>query len=183
MNNLLTLIVGLVLFAMIAALIKTLQQNNSKSNKPSLYEKEEALMTPAELLFFKSLESALGNEFRLFSKVRIADIVRVKRNDNRGAWQSAFNVIQSKHIDFLAVNPSDMSIQFAVELDDKSHHKPKRQARDENVDRILTEVGVPIFRFPAKGSYYEKEIRAKIFEENKIVEHVPPEGRGEAPRP
>ena len=51
-----------------------------------------------------------------------------------------------------------------VELDDKSHERPDRAARDVKVDDALAQAGIPIFHFPAKGAYSVREIQAKIFE-------------------
>jgi len=157
----------------IVTILKAMLAKKSSGKAISLYEKEDGLMTPAELLFFRSLEAAVAGNFRLFAKVRLADIVRVKRGTDRSAWQSAFNAIQSKHIDFLAVDPKDMTIQFAIELDDKSHHKQSRLTRDEFVDKVLTAAGVPIFRFPAKNRYLEQEMRSQLFNESKRVESGP----------
>ncbi len=170
MKQLILYVIGLIVVMVIIAVLKALLVKKTTGKAPSLYEKEDGLMSPVELLFFRSLEAAVAGHFRLFAKVRLADIVRVKRGIDRSAWQSAFNAIQSKHVDFLAVDPKDMTIQFAIELDDKSHQKQSRQTRDEFVDQVLAASGVPIFRFPAKSSYSEQDIRSRLFEEEKRVE-------------
>lgn len=170
MKQLLLPILGLIVVMVMLAVLKALLTKKSSGKAPSVYEKEDGLMSPAELLFFRALEASVAGHYRLFSKVRLADIVRVKRGLDRSVWQSAFNAIQSKHVDFLAVDPKDMTIQFAIELDDKSHQKQSRQVRDEFVDQVLTGAGVPIFRFPAKASYSEQDIRSRLFEEDKRVE-------------
>jgi len=175
MKQLLLPVIGLIIVMVIVAVLKAILAKKPTGKALSRYEKEDGLMSPAELLFFRSLEAAVAGHFRLFSKVRLADIVRVKRGTDRSSWQSAFNAIQSKHVDFLAVDPKDMTIQFAIELDDKSHQKQSRQTRDEFVDQVLTGAGVPIFRFPAKASYSEQDIRSRLFEEDKMVE---PRGGG-----
>ncbi len=170
MKQLLLPVIGLIIVMVIIAVLKAILAKKPSGKAPSLYEKEDGLMSPAELLFFRSLEAAVAGHFRLFSKVRLADIIRVKRGTDRSSWQSAFNAIQSKHVDFLAVDPKNMTIQFAIELDDKSHQKQSRQTRDEFVDQVLSGAGVPIFRFPAKSAYSEQEIRSRLFEEEKRVE-------------
>ena len=92
-----------------------------------------------------------------------ADVIRVKRGLSRAAWQTAFNQIQSKHVDFVVCDPTDLSVQFVIELDDKSHGKAARKNRDDFVNRALEAAGVPIFRFPAKSGYSVKEIQSQIF--------------------
>lgn len=185
MKNLITAflpLIGLLLLAAIsAAIIATLKQR-LRRKQPTPYEREDALLTPAERSFFGVLEDAVGAQFRLFAKVRLADVVRVKRGMDRSSRQTAFNAIQSKHIDFLACNPHNMAIQFAVELDDKSHERQSRKERDDFVDRALAAAGVPIFRFTAKRGYSIQEIRRTIFEEEKKVEQRGAPPSAPAPR-
>ena len=178
MKNLITVflpLIGLLLLAGIGAAIIAALKQRLRRKQPTPYEKEDALLTPAEQSFFRVLEDAVGAQFRLFAKVRLADVVRVKRGMDRSSWQTAFNAIQSKHIDFLACNPHNMAIQFAVELDDKSHERQSRKERDDFVDRALAAAGVPIFRFTAKRGYSVQEIRRTIFQEEKKIE------QGDAP--
>ncbi|MCS6772351.1 MAG: DUF2726 domain-containing protein [Kiritimatiellae bacterium] len=154
----------IILFILLFALALFLQARLRRRipDAQSIYEKAESLMTPAELAFFRALEESVTGRFRLFSKVRLADLVRIKGADNRGQWQAAFNVIANKHVDFVAVDPSDMSIRFVVELDDRSHRKSSRQSRDEAVDRILTGAGIPVIRFPASSGYSTQQIRSQL---------------------
>jgi very-short-patch-repair endonuclease len=156
-----TIIVFAVLLCIMMLVVATLKKRSGKE-QPYLYEKEASLLSPGERSFFTALEAAVGNHHRIFAKVRLADILKIKDAKNRSTWQKAFNPIQSKHVDFLACDPEDMSIRFVVELDDKSHQRQDRQDRDVLVDRILTTAGIPFFRFPAKSSYSAEEIRKRI---------------------
>ena len=157
-------IVPLFLLGAGLMLVAALQKKKGAGQKAHGFEQQDALMSPAELKFFRALEAAIGANYRLFSKVRLGDVVQPKRGTDRSAWQSAFGVIKSKHVDFVACDPNDMSFQFVVELDDKSHERPDRAARDVKVDDALAQAGIPIFHFPAKGAYSIQEIQAKIFE-------------------
>lgn len=67
------------------------------------YEKEEKLFSPAERSFFSALQEASGELLRVMGKVRLADIIRVKKGLSRNASQAAFNRIQSKHCDFICL--------------------------------------------------------------------------------
>ena len=127
------------------------------------YQRNSVLFTPAERSFLGVLEQAVGERCRIMGKIRLADIIMVEPGLDRSARQKAFNQIQSKHIDFLACDPDDLSVQFAVELDDKSHRQAKRSQRDQFVDSALQAAGVPLFRFPVKQGYAVEEIRENIF--------------------
>jgi hypothetical protein len=95
-------------------------------------------------------------------KVRLADVIKVRSGMNETGWQSAFNRIQSKHLDFVVCNAKDLAVQYAVELDDQSHDRAKRQGRDEFVDKALQAAGVPIFHFSAKRSYAVAEVQKTL---------------------
>jgi very-short-patch-repair endonuclease/predicted RNA-binding Zn-ribbon protein involved in translation (DUF1610 family) len=157
MQSLTTIIIALVVLAIIAAVLKNLIPKGKGLALP--YEKQPSLFTPAERSFLGVLEQAIGNEFRIMGKVRLGDIVKVKAGLNGKERQSAFNKIQSKHVDFIACDPNDLSIQFAVELDDKSHEREDRQDRDTFVDKVMEAAGIPIIHFQAKRSYVVQEVR------------------------
>ena len=164
-------IVFLFLLAAALQVVAVLQKKKRAGKKANQFERAGPLMSAGELKFFRALEAAVGENFRLFSKVRLGDVVRPISGTDRSTWYSAFGVIKSKHVDFVACDPNDMAIQFVVELDDKSHQKANRVERDMKVDDALAQAGIPIFHFPAKASYAVQDIQAKLFE-------PPPSGNG-----
>ncbi len=128
----------------------------------SPYQKEPTLFTPAERSFLGVLEQALGDEFRIMGKVRLADVLKVKPGIAGPERRKALNKIQSKHLDFVACDPSSLTIEFAVELDDKSHERRDRQDRDAFLDKAMETTGLPIIRFAVKASYSVQEVRDTI---------------------
>ena len=121
------------------------------------------LLSPAELNFFMVLEQAVGGRFKIFPKVRLADIVKVAGDLEKSERQSAFNRIQSKHVDFVLCNPGDMTVVCVVELDDKSHTAAARIARDEFVDSALESAGIPIAHLAARRQYSTDDIANAIY--------------------
>jgi hypothetical protein len=172
MEQLLPAIFILFVLVVVAAVINKALAQKSKApaefpyqKEPTLftpaefpYQKEPTLFTPAERSFLGVLEQAVGDQFRIMGKVRLADVIRVRPGMNQSEWQKAFNRIQSKHLDFVACDPNDLSIQFAVELDDQSHRKQGRQDRDAFLDAAMEKAGVPLVHFPAKASYSIQEV-------------------------
>jgi len=128
-----------------------------------LYEKTESLFTPAERSFLGVLDQAVQGQFRIFAKVRVADIVTVCKGISASVRQSLFNRIQSKHVDFVACSPADLSVQFVVELDDASHQRQDRKERDAFVDEVMQACGIPIFHFPARRAYSVEDLRKALF--------------------
>lgn len=164
MEQLLPAIFILFVLVVVAAVIKVLTEGG-KLSVDYPYQKEPTLFTPAERSFLGVLEQAVGDQFRIMGKVRLADVIRVRPGLSASARQTAFNKISAKHVDFAAFNPSDLAIQFAVELDDASHGKKSRQNRDIFLDRAMQAAGVPLIRFPARKTYSIQEVREAIASE------------------
>lgn len=155
--NPLVIIAILVVVGVIAA-IKFLPLPIPKAN-PSLPYVRVPLLSPAELSFLRVLEQAIGSNHVLI-KVRLGDVIEVK-GVTGGAWQSAFNKIQSKHIDFLVCDPN-YSVICAIELDDSSHDRPDRKDRDEFLDKALWTAGIKLVRVTTSKSYSVEEISSAI---------------------
>ncbi|PKF78040.1 hypothetical protein CW749_19065 [Vibrio sp. vnigr-6D03] len=51
----------------------------SKSTNKYQYQPRKYLTTKAELSFFHALDNAIGSKYRVFSKVRIADVISPKK--------------------------------------------------------------------------------------------------------
>jgi ssDNA-binding Zn-finger/Zn-ribbon topoisomerase 1 len=126
------------------------------------YVKREALFSPAEKLFLDALEKAIDGQYKIYGKVRLADIMDVRNNLSAKNKQIALNGISSKHIDFVLCNEKDASIVCGIELDDKSHNQSNRIRRDEFVDKSFEAADLPLFRFKAKSGYDVEEIRTQI---------------------
>ncbi len=126
-------------------------QNWFKSRQASCsYKRQPALFSPAERSFLRVLEQVLGSEYRVFGKVRIADLITPGNGAER---QTALNRIVGKHVDFVVCNATDLSIIGVIELDDESHNQDSRQKRDAFVDSAFASAEIPITRFPVRAAY------------------------------
>ena len=76
-----------------------------------------ALFSPAERSFLGVLDQAVGTDYRVFGKVRVADVASVKPGLGNSARQGALNRIAQKHFDFVVCGARDLNIVCAVELD------------------------------------------------------------------
>ena len=158
MSRLIFLIVLFVVLAVVAAKLKSHVQQ--PPNYP--YKKNQVLFSPAERSFLGVLEQAVGADYRIFGKVRAADVVTVKSMSDRSAWQRAFNRISAKHFDFVLCSKDDLAIVAAIELDDKSHQQRKRQERDEFILGLCKAVELPLVQVPAQRTYSVQEVRAQV---------------------
>ena len=118
------LLLFIALLSLVVALIK---KKSRKGPVDYPYQSKEVLCSPAERSFLGALDKIVGNGYRVFAKVGLADIVEVNKGLSSSARQSAFNRIGRKHIDFVVCDAKDLSIIGAIELDDKSHREKRRQ--------------------------------------------------------
>lgn len=146
----------------IAALVMQVLAAKGKPASTYPYRKQTQLFSPAERSFLGVLEQAIGTEFRVMGKIRLADLIQVEPGVKGGLRQSAFNRIQSKHVDYAVCRVKDLAVEYVVELDDQSHGRAPRQARDEFVDQALQAAGLPIVHFSAKRSYAVQEVCAAL---------------------
>lgn len=137
-----------------------------KSLQVFSYKREPTLFSPAERSFLGVLDQVLGSEYRVFGKVRIADLIKPGNGAGR---QAALNRIIAKHVDFVVCDPGNLSVIGVVELDDKSHDLDDRRNRDALVDGALGSAGIPIARFRARKSYNHAKIRDSIQQSFNVV--------------
>lgn len=158
MGWLVLLVVVLVVFAVLAEKLKS--QGHKAEGYP--YNKNQVLFSPAERSFLGVLEQAVGGEYRIFGKVRVADIVSVNSMPDRSAWQRAFNRISAKHFDFVLCSKGELAVVAVIELDDKSHQQRKRQERDAFLVGLCQAISLPLVQVPAQRAYSVPELRARV---------------------
>lgn len=154
------LIVLFIVVLLALAILKRRSAGASADDFP--YTLENALFSLAERSFLGVLDQSFGSEYRIFGKVRIADVLNVRKGTAKPRRQRAFNRISSKHFDFLLCSATDLKPLCAIELDDQSHARANRQTRDAFVRRACQAAGLPLVNIPAQHAYVAAEIRQSI---------------------
>lgn len=127
------------------------------------YQAREALFTPAERFFFGVLYQAVDQgRFVIFGKVRLADVIKTQTGLPPPERQRAFNKISAKHLDFVICRIEDLSVACAVELDDASHQRAERRARDEFVDAALNAAGITVLHIKVQRRYSLNALRGEL---------------------
>ncbi len=124
------------------------------------YRRAPYLLSKGERAFWHPLYLAVHGKYRIFCKVRLADIViaPIFRRDER-RW---FRKIGSYHVDFVICEPRTTAPLLVIELDDRSHTSPQRRKRDEFKHAVLAAANVPLHRVPAQQAYDPAGLAQKI---------------------
>lgn len=119
------------------------------------------LMTKNEWVFYKQLKPIADKlNLSIICKTRIADLVDIKKGLTKSEWQTAFNRINKKHIDFILCKPENLLPVLLIELDDNSHDYDKRKERDEFVEKILNITGYKLLRIRGAADLENKILNA-----------------------
>lgn len=137
---------SIVLLSIIVALF-IIKRRETPISKSGVYhfQKKEKVMTDAEGRFFEKLTSVVGERFIVIPQAHLSAFIdhRIKGQN----WKAAFSIINGKSVDYLLVEKESLKPVAAIELDDWSHKKEDRIARDEKVKNILDEIGILLVRF------------------------------------
>ena len=127
---------------------------------PSLF------VNAAEAVFFSILRGKLPAAFHIHSKVRLEDIIRVKRNVNPKLRWAARGRVKSRHVDYLITTREGRMI-LAIELDGSSHNPKNPSEADKVKTALFQAAGLPLRRirvgedFDAAATKLITEISAK----------------------
>jgi Protein of unknown function (DUF2726)/Topoisomerase DNA binding C4 zinc finger len=157
------LFIAVIAIAVLALLATLLKNNQGTTSGPEIaFDSQGELFSPAERSFLGVLEKALGDDYRVFGKVRLGDIVKPTRGLSNSQRQTALNKVNRKHLDLLVCRADDLSFVVAVELDDQSHQRKDRKSRDLFVDEALESARIRIVHIPAQKSYNLTEVRETV---------------------
>ncbi|KGX91726.1 DUF2726 domain-containing protein [Pontibacillus marinus] len=126
------------------------------------YAIRDDFLSPAELSFYQVLNQVVDSSGVICPKVSLGDIFFVKAKD-KSKHTTYLNKINRKHIDFLICDTATMKPVVGVELDDSSHSRQDRIKRDEFVNKLFSDAGLPLVRIANKRSYTVSEIKERIY--------------------
>ena len=102
------------------------------------------LLTPWELRGLAEIKLELPGGYHACPQVRLADLVEVAERDP-ARRRAALNRVASKSVDFAIVDHAGAAV-LVVELDDRSHDRPDRRLRDQQVNEVLAHCRIPLVR-------------------------------------
>lgn len=125
------------------------------------YAVRPSLMTPAERLFLASLERAVGRQYRVMGKPRVADVLYAKGITSRQRYAKMRRMF-GMHFDFALCDPGTLRVVCCIEFDDKNRRRRDRHKRDSYLEGICRAAGLPLLRVIASNRYSSSQLRARV---------------------
>lgn len=125
------------------------------------YALRDDFLSAAEQSFCMVLRGAVAEQVMICPKVALGDLFFAKTGDPRQN-RICTNRIDRKHVDFLLCDPKTLRPLAGIELDDKSHQRADRQARDEFVEGVFVAANLPLVRVPVRHGYSATELRTLL---------------------
>jgi hypothetical protein len=145
-----------------AVLLRVLAGRGRSPAPPCAFRRQDALLTPGELDFFRVLVRAVGEEYTVFAKVRVADVLLPDRRQEKPARQASLDEISTRHFDFVLCDPDTLRVAAVVELSDPSRARPRRRERDAFLRCACESAGLRLIEVESRGSYAPATVRDMI---------------------
>ena len=149
----------LVVFAALAVAILLFAMLSLRDGPPP-YERRGILLSPGEINFLRTLESAVREDWLIFSKIRLVDIIKVRPKTRKfQSWQSR---LQGQQLDFVLCDYETLEVKLAIELEDPNQSRVARAARNRFVSLALTAAGLPLLRVKLMEKYETAALRKDL---------------------
>lgn len=132
------------------------KQTNEKAfnTNNKLYRRKKYFMTSAEKELFQKIKNVVGNEYIVLPQINLATVVE-KVNKTR------YHNELFRNIDF-CIFTQDYEPKILIELNDNSHHFKNRRIRDDKVNMICSDAGLPVLTLWSNYPNEEKYIKQRL---------------------
>ncbi|MBC3765191.1 DUF2726 domain-containing protein [Neptunicella marina] len=136
-----------------------------KFNDPGLafpFRKKTNLFTPVERNFLNLLDVAVGNQYRIICRVKLADVITIRQGTDKKTSRNALIRAGAKQLDFVLCDKNDLSPVVAIDLVHPNGKEGYKSQRDWFVSSSLEAAKIPHIRIKVKSGYKPLEIRQCI---------------------
>jgi len=142
---------------LLAGIVLTLMKKAEKTRLiKEIPMNAKPLLSNAELSFYHVIRSIIPETKEITCKCRLEDIISIGNCQEKESFR---NRIKSRHIDFVIFDPNSGNIEYAIELDDRSHKTERSHQTDQLKDLIFETVRIPLIRITARRTYDINEIK------------------------
>ena len=121
-----------------------------------LYDLKPTLLSKTEQNFFTAIKESIPEGYLVFPQVNLASFI--EKTDNSRFHNELFRIV-----DFL-ITDLQYKPKAVIEINDSTHMETHRKERDEKVQNICEEAGIPIIRFWTSYGVNKEYISKKLSE-------------------
>ncbi|MFY8325580.1 DUF2726 domain-containing protein [Pseudoalteromonas sp. ZZD1] len=151
---------------------------------PYPFTRKQSVFTQVESAFLNLLERAVGDQYKIVSRVKLIDIIDCKKGLSVKAKRAAIAKAKNKQLDFVLIDKEKLTIVAAVDLVNNANKDGHKAQRDWFVNGALEAAGIPHIRMKVKSGYRPSEVRdAIMFKLGKPGAQAPRPTRNRATKP
>lgn len=125
-------------------------------NSKYLYEARKVLISQSEQGFYNVIKTSVPDGYCVFPQINLASFI--DRTDDGRFHNELF-----RNVDFL-ITDDKYAPKFIVEINDKTHLTNERKERDEKVQKICEEAGVPVLKLWTSYGINPEYIKGRVDE-------------------
>lgn len=127
-------------------------------------QRKSRLLTPAERSFFDCLMPALSEDFFIFTKVAMLDVINPRPTAGFFEKRRIEKRLRREHLDYVLCKKSDLAIFGVIELEnfDKSTSHKERSEREALVNSVCKAAHLRLFYFDVRQDYQRVDIRRLV---------------------
>ena len=152
----------LLLILLLVIVVAMVASRFIDSGNPFPLQKKTTLFSSVERSFMQLLEQAVGNDYKIVNRVKLADVMELKNGLSAKTRASTMLKLNAKYLDFVLCDPNDFSVVAVLDLVNNTSKAGHKAAPDWFVNGALDATGVPYLRMPIKNGYTAADIRATI---------------------
>ncbi len=130
--------------------------NPVTNNDKYLYAIRKTLISKSEQGFYNAIKFCVPEGYCVFPQINLASFI--DRTDNARFHNELF-----RNVDFL-ITDSEYTPKFIIEINDQTHLNNDRKERDEKVQKICEEAGIPILKLWTSYGVNPEYIKGRIDE-------------------
>lgn len=152
-------IASVIILAVVALGVALLYRTRRASARNVPHQRLAHLFTPAERSFLRVLDQVVGDDARIFGKVRVADVLLPGKGVEGRERNEAYHSIACRSFDFLLCDRGDLSVICAVVLDTDTRRAKGRSQQAALLNEVCHAAGIPLIRVPAGIAPVRDEVR------------------------
>ncbi|MEM7359195.1 MAG: DUF2726 domain-containing protein [Pseudomonadota bacterium] len=136
----------------------------NKRNVDFAVQRRSRILSPAEKNFFECLVNALSDDYYIFTKVAMLDVVEMSPTAKFWESRRAKKRLSSECLDYVLCKKQDLSIFGVVELEnfDKKSNQNEKVARERLINSVCKAAHLRLFYFDVRQDYQGVDIRRLV---------------------